>query len=251
MEPFLSTQLETMQLVTRKLAELQAEINSLTSSSNSSPQATTSGTGSSIVPWPKPLSVDTGDINENFQLFKSNWETYVKATGMDKWDVTREAQKVSILLSIVGDAAKLKYNNFGLNADDELNTQSVLDKIGEKLLAKQHPMYERWLFHTCNQLENETFSAYLVRLTKILDKCQFDKIEPDKIKKVMLRDRIAFGIKDQELKKKFLKENPDKLTLQEVINSCTVNEATEDRLKQMKVEEKVVNKVSSSDKSVS
>ncbi|XP_031335482.1 uncharacterized protein LOC116165305 [Photinus pyralis] len=159
----------------------------------------------SNVPWPKPLQVDEGDIYENFQLFKANWKVYVKATGMDQWSADREEQKVNILLSIIGDVAKVKFNNFSLTDDEKSNADEMLNTIGER--------------------------------------CQFDKINPQELKKMMLRDRVAFGIRDDQLKKKFLRADPDKLTLDEVIQTCKVNEVTEDRFKNMNNEEKVVNKI--------
>lgn len=233
---FLNMQMENMRLMNQQLQEMQTEIRRLSTNTPNN------GFQLSNIPWPKPLLVEEGDLGECFNLFKSNWETYVKATGMNEWPKEKEPQKVNILLSVVGDAANLKYNNFGLTDQDKVSTENILSIIEKKIIIKKHPMYERYQFHICNQLENETFDTYVLRLTKILDACQFDKITPDKIKDIMLRDRIAFGIYDQSLKKKFLKEDPNKLTLDEVIDSCKVSEVTEDRLKSLK-EEKTVNKV--------
>ncbi|KAI4465717.1 hypothetical protein MML48_3g00015894 [Holotrichia oblita] len=145
---------------------------------------------------------NSGDLWENVQLFKANWNTYTLATGMDKWSTNRESQKVNILLSIIGDAAKLKFNNFGLTDEDKVNCEKLLNKISDKILSKKHQLYERWLFHTCSQLTDESFESYLLRLNKIHDQCEFDKISVDNMKNVMLRDKIMFGINDQELNNK-------------------------------------------------
>lgn len=263
LEQFIGLQVENMKLMSQQLADMQAQMVNLagmqaTAAASSSETSNVQNSNlsdyrnvngsSSNVPWPKPLQVDNGDLWENFQLFKNNWEIYLKATGMDKWNPEREIQKVNILLTIIGDSAKLKFNNFGLVEADKVSCTEVLNKVGEKLLAKMHPMYERWLFHTCNQLPNETFDDYLIRLNKIIDKCQFEKISTNDIKNTMLRDRIAFGVRDQELKKKFLREDPEKLALDDVINACKVNEITEDRFKNMHQEDKTVNKLVKVDK---
>lgn len=73
----------------------------------------------------------------------------------------------------------------------------------------------------------------LIRLNKIVDSCQFHKTPKKDIKKVLLRDRIVFDIKEHELTKKFLKEVPDKLTLENVIQAYKISEITEDRIKQI------------------
>ncbi|KAI4465117.1 geranylgeranyl pyrophosphate synthase [Holotrichia oblita] len=115
------------------------------------------------------------------------------ATGMDKWFTNRESQKVNILLATIGDAAKLKFNNFRLTDEDKVNCEKLLNKISDKILSKKHPLYERWLFHTFNQLRYKSLESYPLGLSKILDQCQFDKISVDNMKNVMLRDRIMFG----------------------------------------------------------
>ncbi|XP_031354411.1 uncharacterized protein LOC116178898 [Photinus pyralis] len=235
MEEFFKAQSKCMELLQKQLQEMQQKMQT------AFPEASTKQM--SNVPWPKPLQVDEGDIYENFQLFKANWKVYVKATGMDQWSADREEQKVNILLSIIGDVAKVKFNNFSLTDDEKSNADEMLNTNGERLIARTHPLYERWLFHSCNQLPEENFDAYYCRLNKLVDRCQFDKINPQELKKIMLRDRVAFGIRDDQLKKKFLRADPDKLTLDEVIQTCKVNEVTEDRFKNMNSEEKVVNTI--------
>lgn len=235
-QDFISLQTETMQLMQNQMKDMKKQMENLSNRSFNN--------ASSRVPFPKPLLVG-GDIHANFQLFKANWETYIKATGIDTWSADKEPKKVNILLSMIGDAAKVKYNNFGLtNADmANANTNTVLSAISETLVKKAPMMYERWQFHSCNQLKKESFEAYLIRLNKILDNCQFEKIPKKDIKKILLRDRIAFGIRDSELKLKFLKEDPDKLTLNNIIDTCKTNEITKYKFKQSNSDENLVNKV--------
>ncbi|KAI4465713.1 hypothetical protein MML48_3g00009509 [Holotrichia oblita] len=191
-------------LITEQLKQLQAQVTNLTGNVAypDSNGGTSQGNTNYNIPWPNLLQIDSGDLWENIQLFKANWNTYTLATGMDKWSTNRESQKVNILLSIIGDAAKLKFNNFGLTDEDKVNCEKLLNKISDKILSKKHQLYERWLFHTCSQLTDESFQSYLLRLNKILDQCEFDKISVDNMKNVMLRDKIMFGINDQELNNK-------------------------------------------------
>lgn len=58
----------------------------------------------------------------------------------------------------------------------------------------------------------------------------------------VLRDRIAFGIKYVNLKKKFLKENLETLTLDKLVQYVKLRVLSELRLKSIVSKEKSVNK---------
>lgn len=60
---------------------------------------------------------------------------------------------------------------------------------------------------------------------------------------IMLRDKLAFGIKNVNLKKTFLRDNPDILTLTKLVQTCKANEMSELRVKYMTEEERSVNKL--------
>lgn len=184
------------------------------------------------IPFPKPLQI-TGDLTENCLLFENNWNNYCEVTRMKDWTEDKEPVKAGILWSAVGDDAKLKYNDFHVTEEERKTAASIITKIKSVMCKNEHSLYERWNFYSCTQAENESFDNFLLRAKKMADGCQFDKIEQADLKNIMIRDRICFGIKDNHLKKKFLKENPEKLTLEEVIKLCQISETTDDRFKNM------------------
>nr|XP_022914618.1 uncharacterized protein LOC111425084 [Onthophagus taurus] len=94
-----------------------------------------------------------------------------------------------------------------------------------------------------NIQKGENFDSYLLRLKRILDNCEYEKIGRKNIKDSMLWDQIAFGIIDADLKKRFLRKKLDKLNLQDVIGQCKVQEITENKFKNLISEEKHVNKI--------
>lgn len=189
------------------------------------------------VPYPERLDVDSENVEENFKLFKNNWHSYCKATGMDKWGADMESRKINILLSFVGDSAKKKYNNFSLT-DENLNStaKDVLDLIEKQIVSKKNWLFDRFVFRSCEQKEDENFEEYINRLRRAVETCKYDQ---GVSKETMIRDQLVFGVKDLKLKRHFLEEDPDKLTLDKVINTCKAQEITAQTF------ERMVNKQSS------
>jgi hypothetical protein len=140
------------------------------------------------LPFPKPLQLE-GDMNCNFSIFRENFESYCVATQLDKMEgEDAEKQKVNVLLSLIGDQAKKNYNNFDLSMEIKETCNATLDAIKKKVSAGKNVMYERFLFHNCNQLMNESFDDYQVRVSKCIDLCEYEKIPIAEI-----REKITLG----------------------------------------------------------
>lgn len=190
------------------------------------------------IPCPKPLEVDEGDISDNFKIFKDNWEVYCKATGMSKWSPQEEERKVNILLSLIGDAAKKKYGEFGLTEQETKDTASLLKALESKLVSKRNLIYDRYIFHNCNQMQEESFEDYYARLKKAVDVCSYDNAE-NVTKDLLLRDRIAFGVSDMNLRRSFLQADPEKLSLDKIVQECKAFELTSQQLKKLSKDSEV------------
>lgn len=226
------------------LESLQKRISEMPNAVKHMPTDTTGNPMIQNIPWPSPLEVETGDIYENFGLFKQNWLSYCSAAGIDKWPNTDEQRKINILLTIIGDKAKKKYNNFSLTDADKTTVDNVLQVIRKRLVSDRNLLYDRYTFHICNQQEDESFDDYYVRLRKQFEVCRYGEVAttPDDI----LRDKLAFGIKDLKLKKKFLRDySSEALTLEKVTQMCRADEISELRVNNMSTHdnEKSVNKL--------
>lgn len=99
----------------------------------------------------------------------------------------------------MGIEPRKKFSNFHLK-EEKTTVENVLRLIGERLLSERNLLYDRYMFHTCNQNEDESFDTYYLRVRKALDVCRYDQ---NVTASEMLRDRLAFGIKDINLKKSF------------------------------------------------
>lgn len=123
--------------------------------------------------------------------------------------------------SIYQETKQKKFSNFRLTEIEKTTAERVLQLIGERIKSDRNLLYDRYMFHSCNQQEEESFDDYYLRLKKILDVCRYNqRVTAEE----MLRDRIVFGVKDVSLKRKFLKEDPSTLTLDKLRQICKVKE---------------------------
>lgn len=206
--------------------------------------------GSSIAQIPLPLQVSSGELNDNLSLFESNWKSYCDVTGMSIWTADKESTKANILWSAIGDEAKLKFNNFYLEEAERQSTDVIFNKIKAIICKNDHSLYERWDFFNCAQHDNESFDGFLLRIRKMADNCQFEKIPQAEIKNIMIRGRLCFSIKDNQLKKTFLKQDPGKLLLEDVIKQCQVSESTEEKFNMITGASDEIHKISNKNFSV-
>ena len=82
------------------------------------------------------------------------------------------------------------------------------------------------LFNRRVQDFGETYDQYRTALRKLADSCNFEEITPKEI----LRDRLVFGIRDNKVRERLLRET--KLALDKTDEICGASEST---LAQMKI----------------
>ncbi|KAK9680749.1 hypothetical protein QE152_g38846 [Popillia japonica] len=194
------------------------------------------------IPWPAPLDIERGDISQNFENFVLSWKDYMVASDMDKWpssdedkkiktfswkdymvasDMDKwpssdEDKKIKTFFTALGSSALTKYNRFQLTAEEQRNMKidTVIEAIRKKLSSKKNVIYDRAMFNSCNQ-ENDSFDEYLLKLQKLIAKCEFRDFETD-----LLRDRIVLGIINKDLRKRLMATSD--LTLERAQIYCEI-----------------------------
>ncbi|XP_039432862.1 uncharacterized protein LOC120415402 [Culex pipiens pallens] len=164
-------------------------------------QSTTPAAGSSAglaLPLPPPLEL-AGDMEENFEFFKQNWKNYASAAGMDGWPDTMKKQKTSILLSVIGSAARQKYFNFELTVAETDDPELALAAIKEKVVRKRNKFVDWINFFGLSQDPDESIDDYLRKLKFLSKSCQFGALE-----KEMLRFKIVTSNKWPNLRTRML-----------------------------------------------
>ena len=121
------------------------------------------------------------------------------------------------------------YKNLPLSAEERKKPETVLAKLTEHFEPKRN-IYERYVFNTVSQDQDESFDQFLNRLRELAATCNFGTLEEE-----MIRDRIVIGIRDNRTRERLLRE-PD-LKLERAIDTCRTNElGTKQRQKMEKSE---------------
>ena len=91
------------------------------------------------------------------------------------------------------------------------------DRFRENFAPKVNVSFKSNIFFKIEQNEDEQFTEFLTRIKTQATKCKFDKLL-DK----MLKDKIVFGIRSNQVREKLLTE--DKLNLSKATNICKTSE---------------------------
>ena len=150
------------------------------------------------IPVPAPLSTD-GDQYANWEFFRSQWENYGIATGLDGKE---DKQRVATLLSVMGKDCYRIFEHLDITSEQREKVDSISSKLEEYLKPKRNVIYERYIFHTTQQEPNEIISEYITKLKRLAVSCDFGTLKED-----MIRDRIVIGTSDEEVRPHLLR-NP-------------------------------------------
>ncbi|XP_011859082.1 PREDICTED: uncharacterized protein LOC105556596 [Vollenhovia emeryi] len=192
----LTEQVKALQNLNQQMVQVQSKLNIR----NGEGSVTQLPNLQANVPWPQPLNVDKGDVRENFEFFKDNWNNYAIATGMSAWPDTQEKQKISILLiAAIGVQAMKKYLNFQLTEEEKDTTENVLKIIETRLTtASKNVIYDRYLFNTAVQQQDETFDNYLIRLKKLIknstETCRVHEITEKQVNSMQADEKVISAV---------------------------------------------------------
>ena len=115
-----------------------------------------------------------------------------------------EEYKTATFLSAIGEEALEIYEGMTFNPPESSKVlDSVVQKFEEYCIGQTNETFERYLFHSRSQKEDES-----IDLAKSCNFCQC-------LHDSLTRDRIVFGVKEPALRKKLLQER--QLTLEKAI----------------------------------
>ena len=176
------------------------------------------------LPPPSALEIHDVTVAEKWKKFRLAWNNYTLATELDK---KAEKVQVATLLTIIGEEARDVFSTFTDWADEDSSTKiaPVLQKFAEYCQPRKNVPFERYRFNKRVQEAGESYDQYKTALRKLAEGCDFDSITPDEI----LRDRIVFGIRDNKVRERLLRES--QLTLKKTDEICRASESTAAQMK--------------------
>ncbi|XP_062610112.1 uncharacterized protein LOC134271904 [Saccostrea cucullata] len=186
---------------------------------------------------PKGLSL-TGNVADNWIKFKQRFELYIQATGLEA-DKEKPTQKACLFLHLIGEDALEVYNNFQFaQNEDEKKLDKIIEKFEAYCMPKKNTTYERHKFFTLMQKPDETMDQYVTELRTKAKNCELGDLTDS-----LIRDRIICGVPDDSQRERLLRVQD--LTLDGAIRMCRTTEATKERMKELKPEDKEVHAVKS------
>lgn len=183
------------------------------------------------VPLPHGLKME-GNVRENIDYFKKMWNNYEKASGLSTED---DEVRISTMLSAIGEEASQLIYKIVEQPENE-SVDNLLKIVMDKLAPEINIRYERYLYNSMKQAENETYQEYFLRLKTQSKLCDYKTMNDE-----LMVDKIICSIKDVKLREKlWLKKN---VNLQDAVNLCKSNEETKKQLEVLEEKQNEINKV--------
>ncbi|XP_028415785.1 uncharacterized protein LOC114539358 [Dendronephthya gigantea] len=101
------------------------------------------------------------------------------------------------LYSIGPDAVKI-YNSFDLPPEDKRKISKIMEKFDRYAVGETNETYERFIFNSRKQKEDETIDEYVAELRTLAQTCNFCTCLCDSL----LRNRVVLGINDANTRKR-------------------------------------------------
>ena len=169
---------------------------------------------------PGPLSIGS-NIATDWKLFKQKWGHYSIITQLSGHE---NNYQVALFLHTIGEDALRIFNGFVFETEETARTvDEIIAKFDEFAIGEVNETYERYVFNSRVQRENEVFDSFLANIRLLAKTCGYCKDCDDSL----LRDRIVLGVRDPATQKLLLRER--KLTMKTAIDICR---AAEDATKQ-------------------
>jgi len=173
---------------------------------------------------PDPLSF-TGNNAKNWCDFKEQLQWFLAGTESTEKD---DAVKIGIMLSHAGREAREVFKTLPWTAvGDDKKFDKVLEAFENFCSPQKNILYERYGFWTLQQDDDELIDAYLTRLKLKIDDCEYNTA----VKTELTRDKFVFGLRDDSLKERLLRESD--LTLSRAVSIVQRSESSKKHVKEM------------------
>ena len=173
---------------------------------------------------PMQMNFVTGNVADNWRRWEQQFLVYYTACELSK--KAKETQ-VAILLHAAGPEAQEIHETFTfVNDDDKKDYKAILAKFRTYCNPRKNVTYDRHLFWSRNQFEGESVDHWVTDLKCRAGRCEFGGESNN-----MVRDKIIFGVADDRLKERLLRE-PD-LDINKALDICRAAEISRFQLQSM------------------
>ena len=173
---------------------------------------------------PEALSL-CGNVSQNWKEFEEQLLWFLEGTeSAGKSDMV----KIGIMLSHAGKEAREVYKTMHWSAEgDNQKFDKVVEAFRRYCSPRKHILYERYTFWTIQQEVDESVDGYLTRIKLKLDTCEY----PTEVRQELARDKFVFGLTDDRLKERLLRE--ENLDLATAVGQAQRAESSRRQIKEM------------------
>ena len=138
------------------------------------------------------------------------------------------------MLSHAGKEAREIYKTLPwANAGEEEKFDKVCEAFQNYCSPRKNIIYDRYTFWSLQQEEGESINAYLTRFKVKIDMCEYNKEGwPAAVRQELIRDKFVFGLIDDSLKERLIREAS--VTLTKAIEIAQRSESSKQQIKDMK-----------------
>ena len=130
----------------------------------------------------------SGNLADAWKSYKQVWENYCLISGLNS---QTQEYKVAFFLHCLGTEGLKIYNGFQFdNEPDRKILAKFLEKFDGFTLGQTNETYERYVFNSRNQEEQESIDAYVTVLRNLAKSCNFCVCMRDSL----IKDRIVLGV---------------------------------------------------------
>ena len=172
---------------------------------------------------PPDVMVCTGNAAANWKVFKEAYDEFATAT-----ELTGKGEEIqaATLKTVMGKECQQILSHLDLNDEDKKKPNKILEKLEEYFAPTRNVLYERYLFHSAQQQQNEIVDQYIIYLRHLAETCKFGVLHDE-----MLRDCLVLGCRDKCARACLFLEK--ECSLKKALEALQISEATQEQLKDM------------------
>ncbi|KAI5731245.1 hypothetical protein M8J77_006904 [Diaphorina citri] len=169
----------------------------------------------------------TGNISENFRVFKEDVSIYFTAT-----KTTNEQNDIQVarLKNLLGPEGRKVYRSINTTEPGKETVLSIMKTLEDHCIPKKNETMEIFKFLSRHQGPNEPFERFYVALKSLILSCGFGDQEEK-----LLKSQIILGINSKTTQQKLLMSE-NNVSLQKVVDYCLAIEQSETNLKTLSLE---------------
>lgn len=171
---------------------------------------------------------------ENWRRFESNINKFIKTLSYEP----TEKQKIEILLKLGGSEIPINFHlALHLGRKKDLTFSDALNSLRLYFTCRDNVQYHRYLFQKRKQEEDETYEAFKWSLYSIsYQGCKYG----DELEKIMIRDQIIAGIRDEQMREKILLQKHEDVDTIDKVELFIKQHEVREKLKASKISKNIV-----------